>query len=165
MQWEDVPSCRTGFHIRLFLPLEANMLFYRLLKNVTKFHIVVLGPSMRINRRLISSCRFSPPFSEGEKQWPEMHLRFAGYLSPQPMTFGAITFCKINETFWLTKGMCSKYSLYMFISSLFLISQIHTELSVIIFDWAEYSLYFAFSEGERMLHFYFYLPWALSINL
>ena len=140
---------------------------YAVLSTLEKCHqISHSGPwSYHANRRLISGCRFSPPFSEGEKQWPEMHLRFAGYLSPQPMTFGAITFCKINETFWLTKGMCSKYSLYMFISSLFLISQIHTELSVIIFDWAEYSLYFAFSEGERMLHFYFYLPWALSINL
>ena len=42
-------SCRTDFHIKLFLPLEANLLqtfnslFYRLLKNITKFHGVVLG--------------------------------------------------------------------------------------------------------------------------
>ena len=56
-----------GFHIKLFLSLEANLLqtfnvvFYRLLKNITKFCVVVLG------------------------------LR--------PMTFGVITFRKINETF------------------------------------------------------------------
>ena len=49
MQWEDVPSGRTGFHINLFLSLEANLLqtfnflFYRLLKNITKFCVVVLG--------------------------------------------------------------------------------------------------------------------------
>ena len=67
MQWEDVPSGRTGFHINLFLSLEANLLqtfnflFYRLLKNITKFCVVVL--------------------------------------SLRPMTFGVITFCKINETF------------------------------------------------------------------
>ena len=38
-----------GFHINLFLSLEANLLqtfnfvFYRLLKNITKFCVVVLG--------------------------------------------------------------------------------------------------------------------------
>ena len=67
MQGEDVPSGRTGFHINLFLSLEANLqqtfnfLFYRLLKNITKFCVVVL--------------------------------------SLRPMTFGVITFCKLNETF------------------------------------------------------------------
>jgi len=49
MQWEDVPSGKTGFHIQLFLSLEANLmqtfnfLFYRHLKNITKFCVAVLG--------------------------------------------------------------------------------------------------------------------------
>ena len=49
-QWEDVPFCRTGFQIKLFVLLEANLLqtlkflFYRLLKKVTKFCVVGLGP-------------------------------------------------------------------------------------------------------------------------
>ena len=114
--------CRNGktcllagqvFIYNFFLSLEANLLqtfnflFYWLLKNITKFCIVVLG------------------------------LR--------SMTFGVITFPKINETFWLMKGMCYKYSSHMFTTSLFLISQIHTDFLEIIFDCAEYYLYFAFS--------------------
>ena len=73
-QWEDVPSGRQVFIYNFFLSLEANLLqtfnflFYRILKNITKFCVVVLG------------------------------LR--------PMTVGVITFRKINETFWLMKGMC-----------------------------------------------------------
>ena len=46
-QWDDVAFCRTGFQITLFVLLEANLLqkflFYRLLKKVTKFRVVVLG--------------------------------------------------------------------------------------------------------------------------
>ena len=41
MQWEDVPSGRTGFHINLFLSLEANLLQtfnFFVLSTLEKYH-------------------------------------------------------------------------------------------------------------------------------
>ena len=48
----------------------------------------------------------------------------------------------------------------MFTSSLFLVSQIHSEFLVIVFDWAEYYLYFALHRVKRCRIFI-----LLSINL